>query len=50
MSHDLSQPIRIGYLDQIQIHRDTDALYSEGPHSIGVWTLKSDVKIVIERS
>ena len=38
MSHDLSQPITIVSLDQRQRKRDT--LLSEGPHSLGVLTLK----------
>ena len=33
MSHDLSQPIRTGW-------EITDAPVREGPHSVGVWTLK----------
>ena len=32
MSHDLSQPIRTG--------SEADAPTKEGPHSVGVWTLK----------
>ena len=41
MSHDLSQPIIIGYLGQI--HTDIiqrDERHYEAPHSVGVWSLK----------
>ena len=42
MSHDLSQPFRIGYLGEIQ-HTDIiqrDERHYEDPHSVGVWSLK----------
>ena len=38
MSHDLSQPIRTGW-EKAQ-KKDTDESTKEGPHSVGVWTLK----------
>ena len=49
MSCDLTQPIRMEELDEKatepQIHRQRDVLYTEGPHSVGVWTLKLKVFI-----
>ena len=38
MSHDLSQPIRTGW--EKEISEKTDESTKEGPHSVGVWTLK----------
>ena len=40
MSHDLSQPIRFKSLGLKFGDRQTHAPASEGPHSVGVWTLK----------
>ena len=38
MSHDLSQPIRTG--SETESSEKTDESTKEGPHSVGVWTLK----------
>ena len=42
MSHDLSQPIRVGSVDQTERERERDAhaLLPEGSNSVGVGTLK----------
>ena len=49
MSHDLSQPIRIVALDEIQMRqKSTYAKYTEGSYSVLVWTLKTVLKYVIK--
>ena len=40
MSHDLSQPIRLGE------KQDTQISATEGPHSVGVWTLEKGYNLV----
>ena len=49
MSYDLSQPIRIVALDEIQMRqKSTYAKYTEGSYSVLVWTLKTVLKYVIK--
>ena len=45
MSHDLSQPIRSGS-EKAQKLRDASG--KEGPHPVGVWTLKTEHKDLTE--
>ena len=40
ISYDLSHPIRSEWLGQIQRERERDVLYTEDPHSVGVWIWK----------
>ena len=41
MSHDLFQPIRTG---SEKAQKETDDATKECPHSVGVWTLKTNLK------